>query len=209
MVLLFYNTLSNYKKSTLTPPKLPSHISKRIREIYNKATCIFTQEDVDKALDKIAAEMTAKLSESDPIFICVLLGGIVTLGNLLPKLNFPLELDYAHASRYCGKTHGGKIKWKAKPKTKLKDRTIVIVDDILDGGITLAAIKNYCLEHGAKEVYTAVLIDKQKPRETGALQDVDFKGLVVDDKFIFGYGLDYEEYLRNVPGIYAVAPEHQ
>jgi hypoxanthine phosphoribosyltransferase len=189
--------------------QLPNNLSERIREVYSKATCIFTKKDVDAALDKMADEITAKVSNSSPIFICVLLGGIVPLGNLLPRLNFPLELDYAHATRYNGKTHGGEITWRAQPRSNLTNRTIVIVDDILDGGITLAAIKNYCLEQGAKEVFTAVLIDKQKSREPNALQDVDFKGLIVDDKFIFGYGLDYEEYLRNIPGIYAVAPEHQ
>lgn len=194
--------------STLLPDQLPSNMSEHIRDVYNKATCIFTKEDVDAALDKMATEITAKVSESSPIFMCVLLGGIIPLGNLLPKLNFPLELDYAHATRYSGKTYGGEIIWKAKPRSNLKNRTVVIVDDILDGGVTLATIKNYCLEQGAKEVFTAVLIDKVKPREDGALKDVDFKGLIVDDKFVFGYGLDYEEYLRNIPGIYAVAPEH-
>ena len=191
------------------PEPLPNNISERIREIYNKATCIFPKEAVDEALNKMAAEITAKISNSSPIFICVLLGGIVPLGNLLPKLNFPLALDYAHATRYRGRTHGEEIIWKAKPKSNIKNRTVIIVDDILDGGVTLAAIKNYCLEQGAKEVFTAVLLDKKKPRESGALQEADFKGLVIEDRFVFGYGLDYEEYLRNAPGIYAVAEEHQ
>lgn len=191
------------------PTQLPKNISERISEVFSKATCIFSKTDVENALDKMAAEMTLKLSESSPIFICVLLGGTIPLGNLLPRLNFPLELDYAHATRYSGKTHGAQIVWKAKPTSKLNNRTVVILDDILDGGVTLATIKDYCLEQGAKEVFTAVLIDKKKPRVPGAIQDVDFKGLTVSDKFIFGYGLDYEEYLRNAPGIYAVAPEHQ
>ncbi len=94
------------------------------------------------------------------------------------------------------------------PRTNLKGRTVVIVDDILDGGVTLANIVAFCKVHEARNVFTAVLIDKKKPREKGGIEDVDFKGLIVDDRFVFGYGLDYQEYLRNAPGIYAVAEEH-
>lgn len=183
--------------------------SARIKDVFAKATCVFTKEEVEAALDKMARELKAQLGDSNPIFVCVLLGGIIPLGNLLPRLDFHLELDYAHATRYTGKTYGTEIVWKAVPRSKMQGRTVVIVDDILDGGVTLAAVRDYCLEQGAAQVYTAVLVDKQKPREEGALAHADFVGLAIDDRFIFGYGLDYDEYLRNVPGIYAVAPEHQ
>lgn len=188
---------------------LPNNIPERIKEVYKKATCIYDKQAVETALDRMAQEITAKVSKSSPVFICVLQGAIVPLGNLLPRLPFPLELDYAHATRYTGKTQGGEIVWKAKPQVNLKNRTVVIVDDILDEGITLAIIKNYCIEQGAKEVLTAVLIDKKKERKEDGLKDADFKGLVIENLFVFGYGLDYEEYLRNAPGIYAVAEEHK
>jgi len=183
-------------------------ISNHIKDVLSKATCIYTKKQVEAALDKMAEEITEKIGESCPVFLCVLLGGIIPLGNLLPRLNFPLEIDYVHVGRYGNFSEGGEFKWKAKPRTNLNNRTVVIVDDILDGGVTLARIIEFCKLEGAKDVFSAVLIDKKKRRVPGAIEDVDFKGLIIEDKFVFGYGLDYQEYLRNVPGIYAVADEH-
>jgi hypoxanthine phosphoribosyltransferase len=100
------------------------------------------------------------------------------------------------------------VNWKAKPATNLYDRTVVIVDDILDEGVTLAAVMDYCRSCKAKEIFTAVLLDKKKERSPGGVEDADFKGLKIDNHFVFGYGLDYKNYLRNAPGIYIVAPEH-
>lgn len=183
-------------------------ITNHIKDVFTKATCIYTKQEIEAALDRMAQEITKRVGDSCPVFLCVLLGGIIPLGNLLPRLDFPLEIDYVHVGRYGRNTEGGEFAWKAKPRTNLKDRTVVIVDDILDGGVTLANIIAFCKEHGAREVFSAVLIDKKKPRVPGAIEDVDFKGLIIEDRFIFGYGLDYQEYLRNAPGIYAIADEH-
>ncbi len=183
-------------------------LPKHIREVYAKATKLFSREQVEQALDNMASEISEQLADSNPVFLCAVIGGIVPLGNLLPRLDFPLEVDYIHVTRYRGKTYGEEIIWKTMPTTPLKDRTVVIVDDILDGGLTLAAIIDYCQKQVAKEIYTVVLVDKQKKREEGGVEKADIHGLVVDDRYVFGYGLDYHEYLRNVPGIYAVAPEH-
>ncbi len=184
--------------------KLPEDI----REIFERSTCLYTKAEVDESLDRMAIEMHKRLEHSNPIFLCVVVGGIVPLGNLLPRLDFPLEVDYVHATRFRGALTGGELHWKAKPTSNLKGRTIVVVDDILDTGITLAAVMQYCHEHGAKEVFSAVLVDKYEARQPGGTPTADFTGLRVEDVFVFGYGMDYKEYLRNAPGIYAVAPEH-
>ncbi len=184
-------------------------LPKHIQEVYAKATQIYSKQDIEEALDRMAKEISNRFAESNPIFLCVVIGGIIPVGNLLPRLDFPLTVDYIHVTRYRGKTYGDEIVWKTRPSIPLKDRTIIVVDDILDGGLTLAAIIDYCREQGAKEVYSAVLVDKQKPREAGGVEKADIHGLVVEDRYVFGYGLDYNEYLRNVPGIYAVAPEHE
>jgi len=120
------------------------------------------------------------------------------------RLQFPLEMDYIHATRYRGTTRGGDLHWLVEPRIDLKGRTIVIVDDIMDGGLTLASIIDYCKQANAKDVYTAVLVDKRRTREPGVNFEPDFVGLTTPDKYLFGFGLDYEEYLRNAPGIYAV-----
>lgn len=179
----------------------------KINEVFARSSCIYTQEDIERALEKMAASINIKLADKNPVIICVMIGGLVPVGNLLLKLNFPLEIDYVHATRYRGALSGGEIHWKARPKIDLKDRVVLVVDDILDGGITLQAIIDEFLEIGAAEVYSAVLIDKYQKRVAGGLKRADFVGLQVEDHYVFGFGMDYKEYLRNIPGIYKVAPE--
>jgi hypoxanthine phosphoribosyltransferase len=188
---------------------IPAVLPNDIREVFAKATCLFSKTEVDTALDRMATEISYKLSHSNPIFLCVVVGGIVALGNLLPRLDFPLEVDYIHATRYRNTTRGHDIQWKAEPSIDLKGRTIVIVDDILDGGITLSEIVNYCKKKEAGEIHTAILVDKQNARIEGGYAKAGFTGLKVDNHYVFGYGMDYKGYLRNAPGVYVVAPEHE
>jgi len=180
-----------------------------IKEVYEKSTCLYTSEEVGTALDEMAKIIHERISDKNPLLLCVMIGGLVTTGNLLPRLDFPLELDYVHATRYQSGTRGRELTWKVQPRASLKDRTILVIDDILDGGITLAAIVDHCKEQGATEVLTAVLVNKQNARLAGGLPEADIVGLEVDNRYVFGYGLDYKEYLRNAPGIYEVASQHE
>lgn len=188
---------------------LSGDIPRHIHQVFSRALCLYSREQVDAALDRLAVAIETALDHSNPIFLCVVVGGIVPMGHLLVRLNFPLEVDYVHATRYRGKTTGADLHWKMKPSCNMKGRTVVIVDDILDGGLTLSAICDYCKEQGAVQVFTAVLVDKDRVREAGGLEKADFSGLVVEDRYVFGYGLDYRGYLRNAPGIYMIAPEDQ
>lgn len=184
-------------------------VPKLIQDVYAKSTCIYNKQQIEAAMDKMAVQIHNALADTNPILLCVLKGGIVLAGNLLPRLDFPLELDCVHATRYRGATQGGELHWKVVPTTGLENRTVLILDDILDGGITLQSIVDFCKKQGAKSVQTAVLLDKTETRMEGGLPHADFVALEVEDRFVFGYGLDYQEYLRNAPGIYEVAPEHQ
>lgn len=184
------------------------HIPDHIREVYRTATCLYRREEVDCALDRMAYDIHNKLEYANPLFLCVMVGGLIPAGHLLTRIDFPLELDYVHATRYRGTTSGGELIWKSKPSTSLKGRTVVVLDDILDGGITLQGIVDYCETEDVKNVYTAVLVEKRDVRLPTGLPKADFTGLEVDDYYVFGYGMDYKEYLRNAPGIYAVAKEH-
>ena len=184
-------------------------IPEKIKEVYARSTQLFTTAEVDAALDRMAHEIHKKLCDQNPVLLCVMVGGLVPLGNLLPRLDFPLEVDYVHATRYSGEIFGGELHWKVRPSLQLRGRTVLVVDDILDGGITLAAILAEIKHMGAKEVYSAVLVDKHLKRLDTGLQQADFVGLRVDDHYIFGYGMDYNEYLRNAPGIFVVAAEHE
>lgn len=182
-------------------------IPKKILGVYQRSSCIYTSTQIEAALDQMAMEINLRLENKNPLLLCVMIGGMVPLGNLLPRLEFPLEVDYVHATRYRGATSGGEMHWKVKPSTSLVGRTVLVVDDILDGGITLAAILDYCREAGAAEVYSAVLVDKYQKRVPDGLQKADFVGLTVDDHYVFGYGMDYHEYLRNAPGIFMIDPK--
>lgn len=184
-------------------------IPEKIREVYEKSSCLFTANEVEAALDRMAIDIHRDLKDKNPILLCVMIGGMVPLGNLLPRLDFPLEVDYVHATRYRGEISGGEIHWKVKASSDLKGRTVLVVDDILDGGVTLASILDYVREEGADEVFSAVLVDKHHKRVENGLSNADYVGLEVDDHYIFGYGMDYKEYLRNAPGIFVVAPEHE
>lgn len=185
------------------------HIPSQIQNVYDKSTQLYSTDEVEAALDKMALAIGKELHDKNPVLLCVMIGGLVPLGNLLPRLDFALEVDYLHATRYRGEIEGGELHWKVKPSLSLTGRTVLIVDDILDAGVTLAAIVAEVKSLGALEVKTAVLVDKHHRRAPNGLQHADFVGLEVDDHYIFGYGMDYNEYLRNAPGIFVVAPEHE
>lgn len=175
-----------------------------IRQVYEEAECLFTEPQLAEAIEQMAAAITDDLGDKNPLVYCVLNGGLVTTGQLLPKLNFPLEASYLHATRYRNSTSGGELDWKVPPKEDMTGRHVLIVDDILDEGHTLDAIIDHCKEQGAASVQTAVLLDKIHDRRARPDLKGDFVGLQVEDRYIFGYGLDYQGYWRNAPGIFAL-----
>ncbi len=172
-------------------------------EAYRTADLLHSQQAVEAALDRMAAQITAQLAASNPLLLCVLTGGIIPTGRLTTLLDFPLQLDYLHATRYRGATRGGELNWIAHPSISLRDRVVLVIDDILDEGATLAAIMEHCRGEGASQVYSAVLVEKLHDRKYHRIK-ADFTGLEVPDRYVFGYGMDYKDYLRNAPGIYAV-----
>jgi hypoxanthine phosphoribosyltransferase len=172
-----------------------------IKHIQATADLLYSEKDVEAAIDKMAEAINIELADCTPLLLCVLNGGIPTFGKLLTRLTIPLTIDTIKISRYQNQTSGGSIEWQGKPQTSIKGRAVLIVDDILDEGITLEVIYNYCKEQGATVVYSAVLVDKAigHPKPLTA----DFIGLTVENRYVFGYGMDYKGYLRNAPGIYA------
>lgn len=174
---------------------------KEIKRVQAHAELLHSEQEVEAALDAMAAQINKQLADTNPILLCVMNGGIVVAGKLLTRLTIPLNVDAINASRYRNQTSGGDIEWVLKPRLPLRGRTVLIVDDVLDEGITLAAIHQFCRDAGAVAVYSAVLVDKQLGRAKPMA--VDFVGLEVANRYIFGYGMDYKGYLRNAAGIYA------
>ena len=172
------------------------------RRVLAESDCLYTREDVERELDRLAAEITASLADANPVFLVVMTGALIPAGHLLTRLDFPLQVDYIHATRYGSETTGGELHWQTEPGIEFADRAIIVFDDILDEGVTLAAIADYCRQRGARSVHTAVLVEKRHDRKQGIR--ADFVGIEVEDRYVFGYGMDYKGYLRNVPGIHAV-----
>jgi hypoxanthine phosphoribosyltransferase len=156
---------------------------------------------IEQAISRMAAEITRELSDAYPLVLTVLNGGIIFAGKLISQLDFALEIDSIQVTRYRGSIEGGEVAWLKTPEIALKDRTVLLLDDILDEGITLTHIVAYCEREGAQQVKTATLIDKKTGRDKPCT--ADFVGLEADNRYLFGYGLDYKNVLRNAPGIYA------
>lgn len=176
----------------------------KIQTILAKADELYTEREISNALDDLAEGISQRLQNKYPLCLSVMIGGLIPTGQLLPRLNFPLEIDYIHASRYRGNTSGSDLHWIKYPNISLENRSILVIDDILDEGLTLQAIIKYCQQAGAEEVFTAVLIEKTLDKQRIGIQHADFTGLTVPNRYVFGYGMDYQGQLRYVPGIYAV-----
>jgi hypoxanthine phosphoribosyltransferase len=172
-------------------------------ETYRNAERVITPAEIEAAIDKMAEAITARIGDRNPLILSVMVGGMIPAGMLLPKLNFPLQVDYLHVTRYRGDTAGGTLRWFKHPDIPLRDRTVLIIDDVLDEGVTLGAIVDACRTEGPREILTAVLVEKRLSHRQGLLK-ADFVGVQADNRYLFGYGMDYKNYLRNANGIYAV-----
>lgn len=170
--------------------------------LLEQSELIHSAQQVQSAIARLGQEIAQTLGDAKPVVICVMGGGVVFAGQLLTELNFPLELDYVHASRYQNTTVGKTLHWQSMPKLDLTNRTVLLVDDILDEGITLKEIQNKCVELGAAKVYCAVLVEKTLRHEKPI--QADFVGLKVPDRYVFGYGMDAYGWWRNLSAIHAL-----
>jgi len=171
-------------------------------EFLEQSDLIASEKEVQAAIRRVAAEIEANLSKKYPLVLAVMGGAVVFAGQILPMLRFPLDFDYVHASRYGAMTRGSRIEWRVRPPALVRGRTVLVLDDILDHGETMSAIRAGLLELGAERVLCAVLVEK-------ALKDrkpivPDFVGLKIPDRFVFGCGMDAKGFWRNLPEIRAM-----
>ncbi len=163
---------------------------------------IASAEDVQAAIARLAADLTGRLSRVYPLILMVMGGAVVLAGQLLPRLRFPIDLDYIHVSRYGAATQGGGIEWRVAPPEGVRGRNVLVLDDILDGGHTMLAIRERLVALGAAGFHCAVLVDKTLARAKPIA--ADFVGLRIPDRFVFGCGMDAKGYWRNLPEIRAM-----
>lgn len=174
------------------------------------ANCIrvFDYTEISRALDALAIKLNKQLENETPLVLCVMQGGLIFAGHLIPKLDCMLEIDYIHATRYDNQTSGSQLQWKAYPAASLKNRTVLILDDILDEGNTLQSIIQYCESQGASSIISAVLLKKIHDRcvtddciEAALTDNI---ALTVKDEYVFGFGMDYNGQYRQLDSIYAL-----
>jgi hypoxanthine phosphoribosyltransferase len=171
-------------------------------KLFNEAELLCGRLDIERALDRLGEQITDRLADSFPVVLCVMGGAVVFTGQLLPKLAFPLQFDYLHATRYRDGTRGGEIEWCVLPRVDFTGRVVLLLDDILDEGHTMAAARDKLCEMGAQRVEIAVLAEKEldRPKPIRA----DYVGLTVPNRYVFGMGMDAFGLWRNLPGIYAL-----
>ena len=171
--------------------------------VLKHADCLHDEKAVQRAYDQMATVIAAEYAGKNPLFLCVMIGGLVPAAELARRLQFPFELDYLHATRYRGETTGAGLLWKAYPEISLGQRHVLVIDDILDEGHTLKAIQDFLGAQESLGVKTAVLAEKIHARKAAGVR-ADFVGLTVEDRYVFGCGMDYKGYWRQLPGIWAV-----
>ncbi len=172
------------------------------QRIFDEADPVVSEQDSALAVRRVAGEIADALSGAHPLVLSVMGGAVIFTGQLLPLLHFPLEFDYLHVTRYGDTTTGGELSWIVAPRANIAGRTVLVLDDILDEGITLAAVKRRLLEQGAKDCRIAVFADKDIGREKPVT--ADFVGVHLPNRYVFGFGMDVKGAWRNLPAVYAV-----
>jgi hypoxanthine phosphoribosyltransferase len=177
---------------------------KSLAEALQNSDLLFSEHQLDAAITRLAGQIdTSYEGVATPLFVTVMNGGLMLGGTLSLKCRTGFQFDYVHATRYRGATQGQGLEWVARPRTPLQGREVLIVDDILDEGRTLAPVKQWCLDQGALRVQIAVLCQKQHDRRVPSIF-AEFVGVTVPDRYVYGYGMDYYELGRNLNGIYAL-----
>jgi len=176
--------------------------------IHNSSNKVFEQEEIDIGIAQLSTRIAKEIEETFPLVLCVMNGGLYFTGQLMRHWQFPLTLDYVHATRYRLSTLGSDVVWKAYPQNEIKGRHIIIVDDIFDQGYTLQDIKSYCLKQGAQSVKSCFLIRKSHNRKKADI-DADFVALECNDLYLYGNGMDLKGHFRNLKDIYALSEEQQ
>ena len=173
-----------------------------IQALIRKSSVIYSEIEIKTVIKNIADQVNQTIQTEDLYVLCVMNGALIFAGQLLPRLEKNIQYSYIHATRYAASLTGGPIHWLVKPPIDIEGKTVLILDDILDEGITLREIAATCLAMKAKAIYTAVLFDKEITKEKSYFPN--FIGLKVPNRFVFGYGLDCKGLGRNLPHLYAL-----
>lgn len=167
------------------------------------AHCVYDRVALEAMMDQQALSLNQRYASARPLVLCVMTGALVYAGHLLPRLNFTLDLDYVHASRYAEARIGGQLDWIAYPRHSVIGREVLLLDDILDEGLTLHEIAQWLKAEGARSVEIAVLLHKEKPVRQPCTPH--YPSLKTSDQYVYGFGLDVDGLWRNANGVFIAA----
>lgn len=166
---------------------------------------LFTERQIKKRVGEIARTVDGLYKDKTPLCVGILKGGIIFYSDLVRRLTVPAELDFMAVSSYgSGAVSSGKLKIKKDLDKSVAGRDVIIIDDIMDSGFTLANLKALLAERGAKSVVIVTLLNK-KARRTYNISP-DYSCFDVGDEFVIGYGMDYDERYRSLPYIGVLNP---
>jgi len=170
-----------------------------------KLTLLFTSDEIAATVKKLATEIRQDYRDKHPILIGVLKGSFIFMADLIRLLDFPLEVEFVRLSSYGGGKSPGKIKLVQDAQSNIKDRHVLVIEDIIDTGFTTAFVLEHLDKKKPASLKLCTLTDKPSRRKVTV--NIDYLGLTVPNKFIVGYGIDWNERFRYLPGIYTMEEE--
>jgi len=173
-----------------------------------KPQILLTRQEIEAAVSRLATEITRDYHDKHPLLIGVLKGSFMFMADLIRRLDFPLEVEFIGLSSYGrGSQTSGKIRVVQGLRSAVKDRNILVIEDIIDTGLTVAFLLDYLQKKKPASLKLCVLTDKPSRRQVPVT--IDYLGFTVPNKFIVGYGLDWDEKFRNLPDICFLEGEEQ
>ncbi|MBQ3080222.1 MAG: hypoxanthine phosphoribosyltransferase [Clostridia bacterium] len=174
----------------------------------NDMKCILlTKEEIAKRVCELGNQIAEEYKNEDaPLMICILKGSIVFFADLIREIDLPLKIEFMTASSYGSATvSSGRVKVVSELDNKIVGKNVILVEDIIDSGRTIAYIKNDMLTKGVKSLKVCALLDKPDRRVSDV--HADYVGFIIPDEFVVGYGLDFDQQYRNFPDIGVLKPE--
>lgn len=165
---------------------------------------LFSAEELDRAIDRVAVRLNIELRDTKPVFVCVMKGGLPFTWDLMRRTNLDIEMDFIRAQRYTER-EGGELVVERDVGIDLAGKTVVLIDDILDRGVTISYLRQE-YQKVAERVYSCVLVDKKTTRDCPI--EADFVAVTCPDVYIVGRGMDYEGRYRQLPAIYTWKEEN-
>lgn len=167
---------------------------------------MLTEEQIQDKVKELAAILSAEYADKDPVFIGVLKGVVVFFGDMMKRINIPCQIDFMWVSSYQGTT-SGEMTVKRDVSVDIKDRHVVILEDIFDTGHSLDFVCKHLMAKGPASLKVCTLLDKPDRRDPKVTMTADYTGFVIPNEFVVGYGLDFNEHYRNLPYVGVLKPE--